>query len=225
MHRTKVAEFFLSRLTTADHAGAIVGDLLEISPGPLNFWSAVARIAAAFLKRPALAIVVTTVSGHLIRSGLAQWNAMTKVSAVGAFCLVCAVLMSMITVYSGIRRGLLDPVTKTAGALGLIASVALSVWQSMWGTGFCGVVALAFVVALLRARSYRKSLLWILAAGVCAIGGSYVAWWLLYPVIVQYSGWRIRLFNFAMDVPGTLAIAGCLAWTKPADAKEQPTYT
>lgn len=32
MHRTKVAEFFLARLTTRDHAAGIVGDLMEISP-------------------------------------------------------------------------------------------------------------------------------------------------------------------------------------------------
>jgi hypothetical protein len=132
MHNARVAEFFLSRLTTRDEAGAIVGDLMEVSPGPLSFWFAVARIAAAFLMRPAFAIVVTIVSGHLIRPGLAQWNAMTKVTGMGAFCVVCAVLMSMIAVYSAVRRGPLDPVTKTAGALGLVASAALTLRQSTW---------------------------------------------------------------------------------------------
>lgn len=187
-----------------------------------------ARIAAAFLRRPAPAIIVTIGSGHLIRPGLAHWNAMTKPTPMGVLCVFGAVMMSMIAVYSAVRRGPSDPVTKTAGVLGLVSSAALSFWQSIWGTAICGLVAVALIAAFLGVPAYRRALLWVLAAGASAPVGLYIAWFSLFPILsarlAPHDPWRVRWFELLMDVSASLAIAACLSWSKPAQEKQRPNF-
>jgi hypothetical protein len=174
MHRTDFAEFLLSRFTTRECAATIVGDLMEIDSSPFRFWSSLSRITIALFARSWLAVLAAA-GGYSLALYLPGWGA-GPISGFSRFFLPWMMLLSMIAVYSAVRRGLKDLVTGVATAMLALSIVAVLLRSVSWVPVACGLFAVLFAVVLTITAQGRKTLLSIILAVIAAIGGGWMVW-------------------------------------------------
>ncbi len=217
MLNTRVAEFLLSRFTTRERATAIIGDLMEISPGPIPFWLAVAHTMARFATRPAAGVFAGVITAKLLRElYVSTVKAPSRPPEIETFFVIAGLLLGMIAGCSAVRRGPLDPVTKIAAALCAFASAAVLLRLRTPGLLVCGVAFELLLIGLLFSARTRHAALRILAAAACAAAASYTSWKLLEPVARHAAPpwplWFIALQVFAPAV----AVGVALSWRRSA---------
>jgi hypothetical protein len=212
MRNTRFAEFLLSRFTTREHAAAIVGDLLEIAPGPLPFWLAVLHTVARFAARPAAGVLAGVISAWLLRwfYVITFHGASGRPRDIEALFLFAGLLLGTIAGCSAVARGVFDPVTKISAALCAIASVPVVRSGHTPEVVVCGVAFELLLIGALVSNRTRPAVLRILAAAGCAVGTSYAAWKLLEPVARPYH-WPFWFIALQFLAP-TVAVAVALAW-------------
>ena len=183
--KTLASEWLLARVAGPDRAGAILGDLLEISAtrGRLWFWIAYARTIvslgwrtpAGFLCSLACMKLMFGVvlpwcmnhrTSHLMEAGLfGAYNRQVRmytwdVSTVVAQCLI------FVLPFVFVRFGLHDRLTRLACALFLVAVPVYSLRP--WLMDLSGVLTGLVIVATLAAPLWRRAM--IVLAATCITG-------------------------------------------------------
>jgi hypothetical protein len=215
VRKDEFAKFVLSRFTTGERAAAIVGDLIEGSTGELNFWHDVALTAFALSMRASAGLLAAMGAEFLVRWSYG-WSlkAANPISASTGFFVACMMILTLIAVYSAVRWGLIDPVTKAAGALWFFASAGVFLRQIAWVPLISGASIAAIVIALLCTAQGKQALLTILSAGAAVLGATYVIWLLLSPILD--SGQRPHsyiLFMLFLLTPAA-SVAASMSWIR-----------
>lgn len=143
MRSASIAEWIVGRFTSKKRATSVVGDLVELQPqkGLLWFWASLIgvvvslswraglRLIASFLVYGAAILVLETVGmSHLPRDSQHWPPSIRLMLALDASFTIGARLW-MILMYTGIRYGLQDEVTRLALAWASLATVAIVFWQ------------------------------------------------------------------------------------------------
>lgn len=213
MRKDEFAKFLLSRFTTGERATAIVGDLIETHTGALHFWYDVALTAAALSMRASAGILAAMGAEFLVRWSYGwSWKAANPISVSTGFFAVCMMLLTLIAVYSAVRRGPIDPVTKAAGSLCFFASTGVFLRLIAWVPLMCGVSIAVIATALLFTAQGRQTLLTILSAGAAVFGTTYVIW-LLLPLHPGQPPRPYILFMLFVLMP-SVSVAAALSWTR-----------
>lgn len=213
MHKDELAKFLLSRFTTGERAAAIVGDLMEICPGHLKFWHAVAVTASALSRRAGIGVLAAAGAGLLVRRAyFLTLKASNPIHGIAACCIVSMMLLTLVAAYSAVRRGAVDPVTKTASALCLLASAGAFLRLVAWVPPVCAAAAVLLIVVLLNTTQGRKALLSILLAGSAGLGASYASWRLLVSFANPVRHSAIAQSGCIVLLPA-VSVAAVLSWS------------
>jgi len=217
MRRAPLAEFLLSRFTTREHAAAMVGDLMEIAPRPMPFWLAVLHTAAKFSVNPAGGVLAGAAAAWLLVRFLYPLAITTRPSDLAVLFALCGTLFGMVAASSIVRRGPFDLVTTTSAALCAIASTGIFLHFSTPALVITTVIVEILLLGSLFDARARSAVGRILAAAVCAVAASYLAWNLLIrPTITPRRYTRPVWFPLAVQflLP---AAASCfaLSWRRP----------
>ena len=215
VHRAELAEFLLSRVTTRGHAAAIVGDLMEIHPGQSGFWRAALLTAAALSRRAGIAVLAATAAEVAMRFAyFLSWKGSSRIEGPEAFCAGCMLVLTLVGVYSAVRRGFTDPVTETAGGLWCLSCAAVFLRSIAWVPLPCALSAEVLFLLLLASKRGRVPALGVLAAGAAAVGGMYASWWLL-GSLVHADRWIGFIVLLATTVAASVCVAAALSWFRP----------
>ena len=180
-----VTEWLLARVTTPDHASAILGDLLELSAsrGRLWFWAAYARTLLSLGWRTApTAFLVAVASMTFIFAPVIKWlvhrggsqrmdpglfgNTHLRIISWN-FSMVTAQFLVLALPFILVRFGLRDRLTKLACALFLIAMPVFSLRQR-----FLDLSSLLIVVAVAAALAlpqWRRPMIVLAGMGITAV--------------------------------------------------------
>lgn len=119
MPRAKIAERLLALFTTRERAAAAVGDLLELHGGRAAFWRAVVRTTCELSWRFGLGLLAallvvcfwdfffSSTPDHLLDQML-------------VFRVACWTVLAAGAVFSSVRFGVFDPISRLAIALALL---------------------------------------------------------------------------------------------------------
>ena len=171
MRSVAVAEWVLARYAGEQRAWTIMGDLLEEGEqkGSWWFWRAYAGVLFAVARRPVLAFVAAFFAAgwawNLLMNqqiGIWQGPVLGAELAVTTFLGVSGWFAAM---YSGVRYGVSDALTHLAGAVAVLATIAMFLCRHEWALWGWGGSAVALIIGCTIVPASRKAAIVFLVTG------------------------------------------------------------
>jgi hypothetical protein len=182
MRSASIAEWLVGRFTSKERAASVVGDLVELQSqkGLLWFWASLIgvvvslswraglRFIASFLVYGAALLILEMVGmSHLPRDSQ-HWPPSIRLMLTLDVSFTIGARLWMILMYTGIRYGLQDKVTRLALAWASLATVAIVFWQKPMLLLICLAAGIWMASVSISRTRYRKATLVLL--GTVATG-------------------------------------------------------
>ncbi len=178
MDRARVAEWMLRRVVDRQRASEIVGDQLETRAGAptvgesLRFWASIVWVCVVFSWRTPVATLLAAVAGILAwwpfaitgsRLHLSEQLHSPQVAAVAFLSLSISMLLWAEAVFSAVRFGVRDELTKLSLGASLLGSfAACCLWWLPHGAVILRVGVAALILFQMTSAGRRRALaIWL----------------------------------------------------------------